>query len=110
MRERRKSLGLTQEQLADKSGLSANYIAKLEMEKRIPSASALVSLSEALQVKVAELLSEETGEVWTDATKEMAYIVRSLNAEDTQFALDSLRLVVGYVKQLRSAETYKNKH
>lgn len=109
MRERRRSLGLTQEQLADKSGLSSNYIAKLEMEKRIPSVSALVSLSRALEVKVSELLSEETGEVWMDAMEEMARVMRSLNTEDAEFALDNLRLVVGYVKRLRSSEAPKSK-
>jgi transcriptional regulator with XRE-family HTH domain len=103
MRERRKSLGLTQEQLADKSGLSPNYIAKLEMEKRIPSVSALVSLSEALEVKVSELIAEESGQVWMDATEEMTRIMKSLNAEDTEFALDNLRMVVNHVKRLRSA-------
>jgi transcriptional regulator with XRE-family HTH domain len=104
MRERRRSLGLTQEQLADKSGLSANYIAKLEMEKRIPSVTALVGLSEALEVKVSELLSEGTGEVAIDAVEEMARVMRSLNQEDTEFALDNLRFVVGHVKRLRASE------
>jgi len=35
MRERRKSLGLTQEQLAEQSGLSANHIAKPEIGLRL---------------------------------------------------------------------------
>lgn len=109
MKERRKSLGLTQEQLAEKSGLSPNYIAKLELEKRIPSMSALVALAEALEVAVPELLSEETGEVWMDATEEIARVMKSLNAEDTAFALDNLRFVVSHVKHLRTAETTSGK-
>ncbi len=104
MRERRKSLGFTQEQLAEKSGLSPNYIAKLEVQKRIPSVAALVALSEALEVEVADLLSKGTGETRADAVNEMVHLMSGLDTEDCEFALESLRLLVSHIGRLRAAK------
>ncbi len=39
MRERRRALGLSQEQFAEKADMSANYISKIEVGLRIPSLS-----------------------------------------------------------------------
>ncbi len=110
MRERRKALGLTQEQLADKSGLSPNYIAKLELEKRAPSLNVLIALADALEISVSELLSDEAWLGPIEITEEIARVVHSLDSGDVRFALDTLRLVVGQVnKHLRSSEAPSRK-
>lgn len=58
VRARRDELGLTQEALAERAGLSSTYIAMLERgEKRNPKRSTLRQLSEALEVEEATLLS-----------------------------------------------------
>ncbi|MGB9619959.1 MAG: helix-turn-helix domain-containing protein, partial [Armatimonadota bacterium] len=75
MRERRKSLGLSQEQLADRAGLSPNYVAKLELEKRAPSLSVLNALADALEVTVSELLSEGAQVGPMEVTEEIARVV-----------------------------------
>ena len=56
LRARRKEKELTQEKLAEESGLSDRYIRSLESETAQPSASALYRLSQALEVPMDELM------------------------------------------------------
>jgi len=48
--ERRRELGLTQEQLAEKTGLAANTIRRLEAAKFDPKLSTLLTLSQSLNL------------------------------------------------------------
>ena len=48
--------GLTQEQLAKRSGVSHGYLARLEIGMHDPSLSTLAKLAKALKVTVDELL------------------------------------------------------
>ncbi|MFH8473412.1 helix-turn-helix domain-containing protein [Streptomyces sp. NPDC018000] len=52
---RRQELGLTREELAERSGAAASYIAYLEERAAIPDVRALVGLADALETTVAEL-------------------------------------------------------
>ena len=56
LRARRKEKDLTQEKLAEESGLSDRYIRSLESETAQPSVSALYRLSQALEVPMDELM------------------------------------------------------
>lgn len=101
MRSRRKTLGLTQEQLAEKADLSANYIAKLELGDRIPSFSTLVCIAEALDIEVYELLSVSKGRPDIGAAQEIERVMKSLNEEDAEFLLSELQNIAHYIKSLR---------
>ncbi|MED4018557.1 helix-turn-helix transcriptional regulator [Sutcliffiella cohnii] len=59
----RKKLGLTQRELADRSGLKQSAIARLEREGNIPRLDTLEKISKAMGLKVA-LIDEDS------ATKE----------------------------------------
>jgi transcriptional regulator with XRE-family HTH domain len=52
----REDRGLTQEQLAKRSGVSHGYLARLEIGMHDPSLSTLTNLAKALKVSVAELV------------------------------------------------------
>jgi len=52
----REERGLTQEQLAKRSGMSHGYLARLEIGMHDPSLSTLAKLARALRVTVAELV------------------------------------------------------
>jgi transcriptional regulator with XRE-family HTH domain len=52
----RKEAGLTQEQLAERSGLSQQYLSKLESGKRNPTVVTLYELATALGVSHVELV------------------------------------------------------
>lgn len=55
----RKQKGLTQEQVAEQSGISQQYISGLESGRRNPTVITLHHLAEALSVTPADLISPE---------------------------------------------------
>ena len=55
----RKEAGLTQEQLAERSGLSQQYISGLESGRRNPTIVTLYELASALGVSHVELVRED---------------------------------------------------
>ena len=62
LRARRREKELTQEKLAEESGLSDRYIRSLESETAQPSAPALYRLSLALEVPMDELMTAAVDE------------------------------------------------
>ena len=57
MRIHRKSLGLTQEALAEKVDTVSTYIAMIESEKRTPSFKMIERMAKALKIEAPELFS-----------------------------------------------------
>ena len=57
LRRLRHEKRLTQEELADRSGLSARYIGSVERAQMSPSVTVLGRIAEALEVDPAELVS-----------------------------------------------------
>lgn len=58
IRARRKTAGLSQEQLADRSGLHRTYVGGIERGERNVSYSNLLKLARAVAVKPSQLLGE----------------------------------------------------
>jgi transcriptional regulator with XRE-family HTH domain len=56
LREARKKLGLTQEQVAERSGVQAGEISRIESGKRDPQVSTVLKLARALEVAPGRLL------------------------------------------------------
>lgn len=56
LKKLREARGLTQEQLAEKAGVSRAYLARLEIGRHDPPLSTLEKLAKALKVKVGKLL------------------------------------------------------
>jgi transcriptional regulator with XRE-family HTH domain len=63
LRDRRKQLGLTLKEVAEKAGLSVGFISQIERDITTPSLSSLVSVSRVLGVEVGEFLSQPRGDV-----------------------------------------------
>jgi transcriptional regulator with XRE-family HTH domain len=60
VRRTRKLRGLTQEQFAEKSGFSQQYLSSLENGKRNPSVITIYEIAVALEVQPSELLRPRT--------------------------------------------------
>ena len=58
----RQQKGLTQEQVADRSGFSQQYISGLELGRRNPTIVTIYELAQALRVGYLELLVEHSEE------------------------------------------------
>lgn len=55
IKELRKRAGLSQDQLAEKVGIEAKYLSRIEVGKRYPSLETLEHIADALQVEMKEL-------------------------------------------------------
>lgn len=58
VRRRRTELGLTQEELAHRAGVSMRYISLLETQKHQPTLDTIRGLSEGLETTMTALVSE----------------------------------------------------
>lgn len=56
LREARERLGLTQEEVAERSGVHATEVSRMETGKRDPKISTLRRLAKAVEVKPGQLL------------------------------------------------------
>jgi transcriptional regulator with XRE-family HTH domain len=99
LRARRKAMGLTQEQLAERSDFSTNYIARLELGTSIPSLSTLTKLSKALRIGVPDLLANEPQPVSSDDV--CATLLLPLNERETEHVLSQLRSTIDFILSLR---------
>lgn len=108
LRQLRKRAGFTQEELAERSELSRNYIGLLELEKREPSLSSLLSLSAALSCSLNDLVGMPERSVVAEETS--IYRTRSLETRKrelleevhgcTPVELDLIAEVVGICVRL----------
>lgn len=55
IKRRRKELGLTQQQLADKMDISLNFMGKIEVAFSKPSLDTLIELAEKLETTISDL-------------------------------------------------------
>ena len=55
IQEIRKQKKLSQEQLAEKAGISSNYLSRIECSKENPTLDMLIKLSEALTTEMSEM-------------------------------------------------------
>lgn len=56
VKKRRTSLGLTQEELAEKVGISRAYMGFVEQGRNVPTLETLEKIAKALKIKMAELV------------------------------------------------------
>lgn len=85
--DKRKSLGLTQKQVAEKLGMSDKSVSKWERGKCMPDYSIVKSLCEELDVTIAELMDGEMSEE------------KSVRTYDDEQILDLLRRTQELEKQ-----------
>ena len=80
----RKDSGLTSEQLADRSGVSAVYIRQIESGRYQPSVSTLVALSNALHKSLDFLLQDSTEWNELKSLRGIAELCLRLSPEQTE--------------------------
>ena len=70
--ERRKALGFSQKELAEKTGISRSALSELERGDRNPSVDQLLHLSEALEFSLDEVIRDESAAVVSVPRKQVA--------------------------------------
>jgi transcriptional regulator with XRE-family HTH domain len=91
VRRRRAALGLTLEQLAERSGLTPNYIGTVENGRRDPSLSTVLALARGLGAAPGELLGG-VGELSPTST-EAATLLETLLPDVQVAILELLRML-----------------
>lgn len=94
IRERRQTLKITQQELAEALGVTPQHISAVEQGKRAPSLPSLAKLAEELGVTVDYLVTGKEG-VITDT-------IPAIKA-DKSLNLDVKRALIALVKALRKA-------
>lgn len=63
MKARRKELGISQAELAERIDASPNYISKIEAEKQFPSVQMIERIAESLEIDSVDLFSTKRKEI-----------------------------------------------
>jgi transcriptional regulator with XRE-family HTH domain len=71
MKENRNRLGLSQARLAERSGISTQYIAMIEMTRKFPTPEILERIASALEIDPPELFSIQIAEAQIRKFKKM---------------------------------------
>ncbi|MBP7602045.1 MAG: helix-turn-helix transcriptional regulator [Thermoflexales bacterium] len=94
--ERRKQLGWTQEMLAERVGVDAETISRIERGAHLPSLPTLNRLAVALQCSAGDLFSTEVPEVASEAATFGAWI-SELGTDDRAFVMTVVRNCCEYL-------------
>jgi transcriptional regulator with XRE-family HTH domain len=91
LRAIRESKGLSREQLAEKLGISANYIGEIERSEKWPTFEMLGQLAAGLQVSLAAFFDYEAEEI--DPAILLAKIHQLLDGREVQQLQQALRVL-----------------
>lgn len=88
--ERRKELGLTQAELAEKLGTDAVTVSRFERGSNLPSLLRCEQLAEVLNISLGKLLSESS---WLIADQDIHFqnLLESLDKNDRIFLMDMVK-------------------
>lgn len=95
----RKRLNITQDDLSFLTGISVPYISEIENGKKRPSLDIIVSISDALDVTVDELLSGNMLSSMYDFQTDIDYLLSDCTSEERQFIYEMLRALKNSLRQ-----------
>jgi transcriptional regulator with XRE-family HTH domain len=95
--KKRKQLGLTQAQLAEKLGVETETLSRIERGKNIPSLSTLEKISTHLSISVAEMLVDPLKNNENDIFV-IAGLLSELSSEDRSFVVALIKKICNYQK------------
>lgn len=93
--ERRKQLGMSQADLAEKSGIAQPLISMYDKNKRTPSHQSLKKLAMALEINAEYLLTgiEREGIISDHKDQELLKILQSFSPDEKESVLDFARYI-----------------
>ena len=97
IKEARKKLKLTQEELAEKAKISDVYLGEIERGTKIPSVPVLVDLIEALEVSADYLLLDSLNSANVIVNNEITEKLSKLTPKQRKTALDILNAYINNI-------------
>ena len=101
IRESRERLNLTQEELAEKSGLTVNYIARVERGEAFPRMENMINIINALGVSADAIFCDVICQSEDYPVSSLGKDLESLPKEEKQRILQVVRLLVDQAKHKR---------
>ena len=80
----RKSLGMSQAELADKLGISVSHMSDIELGKTNYGIDILIRLLEALQISANKLLQPDTADAKSNYVSEISYLIADCSKKDME--------------------------
>ncbi|MCD8077998.1 MAG: helix-turn-helix domain-containing protein [Lachnospiraceae bacterium] len=97
IREERKSLHMSQAQLAEASGIQTSYIGLIERGKRNASLHTIIRIANALHVTVDYLLQDYIEDTDEASTKRILQLLQSRSSEEKDMICRLLTILVDYM-------------
>lgn len=91
IKTRRLELRMTQENLAEKVGISVNFMGQIERGDRKLSLETLISISNCLNLSIDYLLSDSISIKNDNIANEINDIIYDLSSDQKQFIIDFIR-------------------
>lgn len=91
IRKIRKAHGLSQEELAEKIGISTTHMSHIETGNTKLSLSVFVDIANALEVRTDELLDNPTSETTSTSLDEIATVLDRCNAQEAKVIADIVK-------------------
>lgn len=88
--EIRREVGLTQEQLAERAGISVVHLSNIELGKKTPGLMVLIRIAEALEVATDWILRSETPGTYAVANEKIGELLEDCSNNEMQ---DFLRIL-----------------
>jgi transcriptional regulator with XRE-family HTH domain len=101
IREVRKEAGLTLEEVASASGLTAAYIGQIERDVKKASLMTLTAIAKALEVPVAALFGRDGPLATLPCAKKVTALLSTLDAKERAVLMKALRLLAGELRKMR---------
>lgn len=98
VREYRLKLGLTQEQFAERTGLTVNYIARIERGESFPRLDSLIAIINALGVTADAIFCDVIDRSADYPLSPLAQELESLSPNDKMQIAEILRILVRQAK------------
>ena len=99
-RGERKKRALTQEQLAEKVGVSDAYIGQIERGERSPTLETLVNLANQLGVTIDYLLHDSLQPDDDHYIEQIKQLLADRSAKEKQMVLDVVKVMLAHVDDL----------
>lgn len=85
--------------LADKSGVTANNIYKMEKQYNNISVKTLLKLCRGLEVKVSDFIPEDNSDQDVSTAEVFAYLTRDLTVKEQNAILEMVRICKGFKQE-----------
>jgi len=105
----RQKCGLTQEKLAEKAGISANYLSMVEISKKFPTPEMLDRLAKALEIDTIQLFDVSSTPEERALLHLEKSIIDNINKQQQQALAEMKKTVINAVKESINEESKKQK-